>query len=148
MQQNRPGYYDDDTKRGLDLLRDDFLNRLPSRFGVGPQEEADLQVAPPQPGEPGYKPPARAQVPVSQTGLSAFRDSPRYVGRAGGAFAVETAAEETLARSRRATESGMPSPRTEQMGADYGQLPPYLQPLPEDTPDSNWVNVINGKRVY
>lgn len=48
-------YYEDDSKRGFELLRDDILSRAPSRFGVGPQDPRDVVDAPPQPGEPGYK---------------------------------------------------------------------------------------------
>lgn len=149
-------FYEDDSKRGLELLRDDVLSRLPSRVGVGPQDASLMTDAEPQPGEPGYRPPARAQVRVSDLGLSAFRDAPNYVGKAGGLQDLDAQAEMAMNRAQSAEDARVREIQ-QRLGRDVAEareegkkagLPSYLQPLEEDFPNSNWVNVVNGKRLY
>lgn len=115
-----PDWFEDEGKTGLARLRDDFLTRLPTRFGVGPQDEQDLHTAEPQPGEPGYSTTWR-QGAVGGSSLGRLRSGAWFA-------AADTNQQETA-----------------HMGA---QLPPYLHALPEDKPQSPWVNHVDGKRLY
>ena len=83
-------------KRGLDLLREDFLKNAPERAGVGRQDRDALTMKPVA-GEPGYKPPSIATVKVSALGISPFSDDKNYVSNVGGVEAVKQAAIDSKA---------------------------------------------------
>lgn len=121
-------------KRGLDLLREDFLKSVPERVGVGRQDVSAIMA--PSFGEPGYKPKAYETVNVSELGISPFPDDANAVGKVGGIRAVEKAARQVKS-GQSANVIKAKVMKKEVVVADKDKvfdIPSYLKPIPEDTP--------------
>ncbi|KAA8491877.1 hypothetical protein FVE85_8359 [Porphyridium purpureum] len=139
-------------KRGLDLLREDFLQTGPERAGVGRQDKT--VDAPPQFGEPGYVTPAYQRVKVSSLGISVFEDDANAVTKVGGIKAVMEVAEKVASGELKTEEfeEGLKAglsldlalEKMEEEAAAGDLLPDYLKPLPEDTPRKGmtWKNYV------
>lgn len=134
-------------KRGLDLLKEDFLKNAPERVGVGRQDAA--VVMKPAAGEPGYKPPSYTTVKVSKLGISPFTDDKNFVSKVGGLDAVKQAAVDSVAgksAKQIKKEALKIADRVESIvepvdeikpgasvEAPKDLLPDYLKPIPEDS---------------
>lgn len=121
-------------KRGLNLLRQDFLKSAPEKIGVGRQDQSAIMA--PSFGEPGYKPAAYETAYVSDLGISPFPDDPNAVGKVGGIEAVAKAAREvkkgvTADAIKARILNKTPVVAESEMTYD---IPSYLKPIPEDTP--------------
>lgn len=122
-------------KRGLDLLRQDFLKSAPERVGVGRQDRPSAIMAPAF-GEPGYVPQAYEVTNVSELGISPFPDDANAVGKVGGLEAVQKAAraarkgETAKALKAKVLKKKVVVPDSEKVF----DIPDYLKPIPEDTP--------------
>jgi hypothetical protein len=123
----------EEKKRGLDLLRQDFLKSAPERAGIGRQDETN--VSSPSFGEPGYKKQAFETAKVSTLGISPFPDDANAVGKVGGLEAVQKAARLAAeGKSEKAIKAKFLKkevvvPVKEQVF----DIPDYLKPIPEDT---------------
>lgn len=133
-------------KRGLDLLRQDFLKSAPERAGIGRQDVTAVMA--PSFGEPGYKPQAFETVKLSELGISPFQDDANAVGKVGGLAAVQKAA---LASKRGKTAKqnkakALKKPIVVSAEDIVYDIPDYLKPIPEDTTTKGltWKNY-NGR---
>lgn len=130
-------------KRGLDLLREDFLKTGPVKVGVGRQD--DSAIMKPLAGEPGFKPAAYETVRVSELGISPFPDDKNAVGKVGGVEAVKKAALEVKRGEATAKEikKKLLKIKIEKVPEVY-DIPDYLKPIPEDTPRKGltWKNYV------
>ena len=135
----------DVAKRGLALLKEDFLRNAPEKAGVGRQDRS--VTVKPMAGEPGYKPAAYQTVKVSSLGISPFPDDKNAVGKVGGVEAVVKAAQEVkkgaTAKELKAKILKKES-ASKPVEAKVYDIPDYLKPLPEDTPRKGmtWKNYV------
>lgn len=121
------------VKRGLDLLKEDFLKNAPERAGVGRQDTPSLTIKP-SAGEPGYKPQAYQTIYASELGISGFPDDKNFVSKVGGIGAVKKAALDVKKAGKTAKEIKQEVLKIEtKKEKTVFDIPDYLKPIPEDT---------------
>lgn len=126
----------DTVKRGIALLREDFLKTAPQKAGVG-RQDLDAFTMKPLSGEPGYKAAAYELVKVSELGISPFPDDANAVGKVGGIEAVKKAARDVReGKSAKEIKKEVLNIGTDvkDTETEVFDIPDYLKPLPEDTP--------------
>lgn len=131
-------------KRGLALLRDDFLRSAPERVGVGRQDVGSV-VMKPVAGEPGYKPDNPKVSKEAKKGKS-VKAVKRDVANVTEEKEDKKEKVDKGGWGEKSFQKGRKNPQKDTESANVEdnvyQLPDYLRPIAEDNPGkgSTWKN--------